>query len=67
MDLPFDGAISKYAREEAPPEVRAILDKADKDSVTNPHYPYPEEMKRKAYEAEMADLQVELVRFSTLR
>jgi polyphosphate kinase 2 len=65
MDLPFDGAISRFAREEAPPEVRAVLAKADEDSVTNPRYPYPEEMKRKAYEAEMAACQVELVRFQT--
>ena len=63
MDLPLDGAISKYAAEEAPHEVRAILAGADADSVTNPQYPYPEEMKRKAFKAEMADLQVELVRF----
>ena len=65
MDLPFDGAISRYAAEEAPEQVRAILAGATSDSVTNPRYPYPEEMKRKAYEAEMAALQVELVRLQT--
>ncbi|WP_210529813.1 polyphosphate kinase 2 [Rubellimicrobium arenae] len=63
MDLPLDGAISKYFHDEATPEVRRILETADKDDVTNPRYPYPEAMKRRHYEEEMNLLQVELVRF----
>jgi polyphosphate kinase 2 len=63
MDLPLDGAISRYFHEEAPPEVRRLIEGADKDDVLNPRYPYPEEMKRHAYEEEMRLLQVELVRF----
>jgi len=62
MDLPFDGAITKYYRKKAPAAVRRIIEGADSDDVTNPRYPYPEEMKRKAYQAEMEGLQVELVR-----
>ena len=62
MDLPFDGAISKYFKDEAPKAVRRIIEGADSDDVTNPRFPYPEEMKRKAYEAEMEALQIELVR-----
>lgn len=62
MDLPFDGAISKYYRKKAPAAVRRIIEGAGSDDVTNPRYPYPEEMKRKAYEAEMEALQIELVR-----
>ncbi len=62
MNLPFDGAISKYYRKKAPAAVRRIIEGAGSDDVTNPRYPYPEEMKRKHYEAEMEALQIELVR-----
>ena len=61
--LPLDGAISAYFRDEAPADVRAIIEAAGKDSVTNPRYPYPEEMRRRDYEAQMERLQIELVRF----
>jgi len=63
MDLPLDGAISRYFRGEAPEEVRRLIEGADKDDVLNPRYPYPEEMKRRDYEEQMHALQVELVRF----
>ncbi len=63
MDLPLDGAISRYFREEAPEDIRRLIEGADKDDVLNPRYPYPEAMHRKAYEEEMQALQVELVRF----
>ena len=63
MDLPLEGAISRYYQEEAPREVRRLIEGADKDDVLNPRYPYPEEMKRSRYEEEMSLLQVELVRF----
>jgi len=63
MDLPLDGAISRYFQEDAPEEVRRLIEGADKDDVLNPRYPYPEEMRRKDYEEQMHALQVELVRF----
>ena len=63
MKLPLDGAISRYFHEEAPADVRRTIEGAHKDDVLNPRYPYPEEMKRQAYETEMDLLQVELVRF----
>jgi len=62
MDLPFDGAISKYFKHEAPQPVRRVLKGADKDDVTNPRYPYPEAMDKDAYEVAMESLQIELVR-----
>ncbi len=61
-NLPLDGAISRYFREEAPQEVRRLIEGAGKDDVLNPRFPYHEEMHRKAYEEEMHLLQVELVR-----
>jgi polyphosphate kinase len=62
MDLPFDGAISRYYNEEAPGYIRKIIQEADSNDVTNPRYPYPEEMPKKDYEAEIDALQIELVR-----
>ena len=62
MDLPFDGAISKYFKKDAPKDVRKAIETRDKDTIMSPHYPYREAMKRKDYEAQMAVLQLQLVR-----
>lgn len=62
MDLPFDGAISRYFREGAPAEVRKAIEKAGKDDILWKDYPYDEEMKKKDYEAHMEALQIELVK-----
>jgi len=62
MDLPFDGAITRYFEQDAPEKIRRIIRKADKDDVMNPRYPYPEEMPKKDYEEAMDALQIELVR-----
>ena len=62
MDLPFDGAISRYFREGAPKAVRTAIEKADKDDILNPGYPYREEMGRKDYGARMEELQIQLAR-----
>ncbi len=63
MDLPFDGAISRYFRESAPKEVRRAIEKAGKDDILSASYPYREELKRKDYEAQMEALQIQLARF----
>ncbi len=62
MDLPFDGAISRYFRNDAPKAVRRAIEQADKDQILSKSYPYREEMKKKDYEARMAELQLQLVR-----
>lgn len=62
MDLPFDGAISRYFREEAPKDIRKAIEKGGKDDILGPGYPYPEEMKGKDYADRMAALQIELVK-----
>ena len=62
MDLPFGGAISAYFAKEAPKEVREAIERADGDDILNPTFPYSEEMKRKAYDAEMKALQIELAK-----
>ena len=63
MDLPFDGAISTYFAEDAPAEVRAAIEVAGKGPILGKTYPHDAPMKRKAYEAEMDALQIELVKF----
>ena len=62
MDLPFDGAISRYFREGAPKEVRKAIEKAGKDDILTASYPYREEMKGKEYDARMEALQIELAK-----
>lgn len=58
MDLPFDGAISRYFREGAPKSVRKSIEAADKDDILWKEYPYREELKKKEYEAQMEGLQI---------
>ncbi|MGV8986409.1 MAG: polyphosphate kinase 2 [Cypionkella sp.] len=62
MDLPFDGAISRYFKKDAPKEVRKAIEDASKDEILSKFYPYREEMKKKDYEAQMDVLQRQLVR-----
>ena len=60
---PFDGAISRYYAESAPKAVRHAIRDAGKGAVLDPGYPYAARMDRDAYEAELAALQIELVKF----
>ncbi len=62
MDLPFDGAISRYFREGAPAAVRKAIENAGKDDILTKSYPYREEMKGKEYDAQMGALQIELAK-----
>ena len=63
MDLPFDGAISRYFNEGAPKAVRKAIEKADKDDILSASFPYKEEIRKKDYDTHMAALQMQLVRF----
>ena len=62
MSLPFDGAISRYFKEEAPDAIREAIREGEKKDILDPSYPYDAWMKKKDYEAEMEALQHELVR-----
>ena len=62
MNLPFDGAITDFFESGAPDDIRARIAEADKSDILTPTYPYPARMKRKAYEAEMDALLIELVK-----
>ena len=62
MSKPFDGAISAYFEKKAPKEIREAIRRADKDDILSASYPYSEEMKGKAYDKQMAALQIELMK-----
>ena len=62
MSLPFDGAISDFFENHAPAPIREAIRAAGKDDLINPSYPYTTEMSGKAYDREMAALQIELVK-----
>jgi polyphosphate kinase len=62
MTLPFDGAISRYFHEGAPPEIREVIEKGGKDDILTDAYPYRQEMKAKDYDRHMGALQIELAR-----
>lgn len=62
MELPFDGAISRYFREGAPKAVRRAIETAGKDDILAKSYPYRTAMKRKDRDAQMEGLQRQLVR-----
>ncbi len=62
MDKPFDGAISAFANDEAPKDVREALDDAGRKDIPNDSYPYDEAWPKSDYKDVMKGLQVELVK-----
>lgn len=65
MELPFDGAISAYYKNDAPDDVRDAVKTADKDDILSSSYPHSNRMGRKTYEREMEGLQIELVKLQS--
>ncbi len=61
-DLPYVGEITKYFEKSAPKAIRKAIEKAGKDDILDPSYPYRDEMKGKEYDPHMAGLQLQLVR-----
>ncbi len=62
MDLPFDGAISAYYGSNATDDVRDSIRNGGKKDILSKTYPHKNRMGGKAYEAEIAALQIELVK-----
>ena len=64
MTLPFDGAISRFFETDAPDAVRAaVADSAKRDVLTDDeNFPYTRWLRKSAYQAELAALQIELVK-----
>jgi polyphosphate kinase len=65
MSLPFDGAISRYFKQDAPKAIRKAIETADKDDILTKTYPYREELKRKDYETHLDALQIQLVQMQS--
>ncbi|MCB1387932.1 MAG: polyphosphate kinase 2 [Rhodobacteraceae bacterium] len=63
MDLPFDGAISRYFHDEAPEAVRSAVAEGGKKDILTADFPYDRWMKKDDYEERIKALQVELVKF----
>lgn len=63
--LPFDGGISRYASKDAPKAIRKALEEAGKNDILDPGFPYREALDKKAYEAAMKPLQIELVKLQS--
>jgi len=61
-NLPFDGEISRFFREDAPEVVRAEIDAHRKGEILATNFPYDSRWKRKEYEDGLAALQIELVK-----
>ena len=49
-ELPLVGQISDYLDKGAPKEIRKTIEKARKDDILDPGYPYREEMDKDDYE-----------------
>jgi polyphosphate kinase len=65
MQLPFDGAISRYFESEAPEPVRSAIEDARKRDILSASYPYEKSMPTSEYEDTIAALQVELVKLQS--
>ena len=63
MTLPFDGAISAFLQDTAPDAIRELVTASPDKTILADHYPYEKRLKRDDYEAQLAALQLELVKF----
>ncbi|AUH34921.1 polyphosphate kinase 2 [Paracoccus tegillarcae] len=61
-ELPFVGDITDYLEKGAPKDIRKAIKDAGKDEILDPGYPYDEEISKKDYEAQIEQLQLQLVR-----
>ena len=65
MDLPFDGAISRFCNDDAPADIRDLIADAGKNDIPNPSFPYERRWDKDAYQDAMDRLQLELVRMQS--
>ena len=61
-DLPFDGEISRYFREDAPQPVRDEIEGKKNGEILATDFPYAKKWKRAHYDAALEALQIELVK-----
>lgn len=65
FDLPFDGAISRFCDETAPADIRAAIRNGKKRDILTQEYPYRTWMDKDDFLAQMAPLQIELVKLQS--
>ncbi|WP_425046581.1 polyphosphate kinase 2 [Primorskyibacter sp. S87] len=65
MARPDQRQIQRYFENDAPQEIREQIQNAKKGDILEPSYPHDERMSSKLYDAEMQDLQIELVKLQT--
>ena len=62
-NLPFDGAISAYFRDDAPDSIRKAIEEGGKRDILTDDFPYDGWMKKGDYEDHIKALQIELVKW----
>ncbi|OIP86580.1 MAG: polyphosphate kinase 2 [Rhodobacterales bacterium CG2_30_65_12] len=62
MELPFNGAISKFYAETVPEPVRRAIAEGERKDILTEDFPYDRWMKKSEYEAALKALQLELVK-----
>lgn len=62
MDLPFDGAISAFFKNDAPKSIRKAIEDGRKRDILSDDYPYERWMDKDDYEERYKELQIELVK-----
>lgn len=62
MDLPFEGAISRFYREDAPKQIRERIEEREKGKIMASSYPYDNRWDKDDYEAALEACQIELVK-----
>lgn len=65
MDLPFDGAISRYFETGAPDHIRRAIQTGRSKDILSDSYPYDRRLGRQQYEADFIALQIELVKMQS--
>jgi polyphosphate kinase 2 len=65
MSLPFDGAISAFFNDDAPADIRAVIENRVKNKILSESFPYKDRMDRKEYEDTLEALQIELVKMQS--
>jgi polyphosphate kinase 2 len=59
---PFDGAVSRYLKKDAPKAVRQLIAEAGKDDILRESFPYRERMPSQDYDRDYAACQLELAK-----
>jgi polyphosphate kinase 2 len=62
MQLPHDGAITRFFEEDAPEAVRAAVRAGGDGPILSPAYPHAEPLPRKPYRQDLVALQIELAK-----